>query len=255
MKNIKLGLTSVTFRQMNIKQVIDVCINNNLDYIEWGADIHIPAGEVEIAEFAKTLCDKNNLEIFSYGSYFKFSDNQFDNELFVKNCESCKALKAKYIRVWAGDKASHKMNDEYFKKLYENFLQAEEIAKKYDIVICTEYHSNTLCDNALSCIQLINSVKGIKTYWQPIQSKSVEENFSELKMLLPYIKHIHVTSIQGNKSVSFENCKTDYKKYIEKILEYKIDHFAFEFCENNIKENLFRDVKEFRNLLNLIVKH
>ena len=43
---IKTGMTSVTFRKKSAEDVIAIVKEAGLDGIEWGGDIHVPAGDL-----------------------------------------------------------------------------------------------------------------------------------------------------------------------------------------------------------------
>ena len=52
MNAIRTGLTSVTFRQKTIDEIVALARKAQLDGIEWGGDVHVPAGDVQAARHA-----------------------------------------------------------------------------------------------------------------------------------------------------------------------------------------------------------
>ena len=54
---IRTGLCSVTFRSLPPREVVRVAAEANLDGIEWGADVHVPVGELATAEDVATSPD------------------------------------------------------------------------------------------------------------------------------------------------------------------------------------------------------
>lgn len=48
-----IGLCSVTFRDKSIDEIVEIAIENGLNFIEWGADIHLPPGDFEKAKELK----------------------------------------------------------------------------------------------------------------------------------------------------------------------------------------------------------
>ena len=52
MNAIRTGLTSVTFRQKTIDEIVALAHKAQLDGIEWGGDLHVPAGDVQAARHA-----------------------------------------------------------------------------------------------------------------------------------------------------------------------------------------------------------
>ena len=44
------GLLSVTFRNLPFERIIEMTAQAGLDGIEWGGDVHVPPGELKLAE-------------------------------------------------------------------------------------------------------------------------------------------------------------------------------------------------------------
>ena len=92
------GLVSVTFRGMKPEEIIETAKKSGLKTIEWGSDVHVPAGDTKAAENVKRLSDDNGILVASYGSYhgkgesglFKFADS-------IRTAEQ---IGAKNIRIW-----------------------------------------------------------------------------------------------------------------------------------------------------------
>ncbi len=67
---IDIGLTSVTFRNLDYTDIIDYSKRCGLSCIEWGSDVHIPENDIENAkEVAQKTTDSklytkrnNNIE-------------------------------------------------------------------------------------------------------------------------------------------------------------------------------------------------
>ena len=70
------GLVSVSFRRLSAGQVVKLCENAGLQAIEWGGDIHVPAGDLKCArEVSRMSCDAG-MEITAYGSYFRLGQEE-----------------------------------------------------------------------------------------------------------------------------------------------------------------------------------
>ena len=69
------GLTSVTFRHLSPSEIIRLAQKANMDGIEWGGDIHVPAGDKPTAKIVKEQTMHAGLQVFSYGSYYRLSEN------------------------------------------------------------------------------------------------------------------------------------------------------------------------------------
>lgn len=88
MNAIRTGLTSVTFRQKTIDEIVALARKAQLDGIEWGGDVHVPAGDVQAARHAAKATADAGLSVLSYGSYFHGDEG----EDFAPVLESAKAL-------------------------------------------------------------------------------------------------------------------------------------------------------------------
>ena len=64
---MKKGLVSITFRKFGTEKIVKICKNADLEYIEWGGDIHVPAGDLPAAEYTAKLCRDNGLIPVGYG--------------------------------------------------------------------------------------------------------------------------------------------------------------------------------------------
>ena len=69
MTSIRSGLCSITFRALTTKEVLSVAVEAGLDGIEWGADVHVPAGELDVAADVADRCLDAGLACPSYGTY------------------------------------------------------------------------------------------------------------------------------------------------------------------------------------------
>ena len=112
---MKRGLVSVTFRQLPCEEIIRLCRENGLSYIEWGGDIHVPAGDTEKAAEVAGLCRAAGVTPLGYGSYYNASD---DFARFQPVLDTARALGAGYVRIWAGK------SREYDRTAEENIKKA-----------------------------------------------------------------------------------------------------------------------------------
>src|SRR4051812_33893599 len=109
------GLVSVTFRQLSPPQIVDLAHKAQLQTIEWGADIHVPAGDLVRAREVRGMTVDAGLSITSYGSYFRAGED--DPADFSPVLESAQALGALSIRIWAGRRGSANAVAEYRQQL------------------------------------------------------------------------------------------------------------------------------------------
>lgn len=117
---MKLGLTSVTFKEKSIEEVVDLTKRAGLSCIEWGGDVHVVHGDVETAKKAREITNNAGLEVSSYGSYYRVGDyGENYKEEFGKILKTAEALGAKTIRIWGNHKAVHKFEEKELEKFRE----------------------------------------------------------------------------------------------------------------------------------------
>src|SRR3954447_6657285 len=66
---LSLGVCSVTLRACSIDEVVEVAAGAGLECIEWGADVHVPPGDLDAARRAREATLAAGLRVASYGSY------------------------------------------------------------------------------------------------------------------------------------------------------------------------------------------
>ena len=102
MTTIRPGLCSVTFASLSVEHVVELAAEARLEVIEWGADTHVPAGDVEQAARAARLTTDAGLVCCSYGSYFRAGAD----EAVTPVLDTAEALGVDRVRVWAGSTGS-----------------------------------------------------------------------------------------------------------------------------------------------------
>ena len=48
---LKKGLCSVSFRNLSVEEIVSLCQKNNVDFIEWGSDVHVPCFDFDKAKY------------------------------------------------------------------------------------------------------------------------------------------------------------------------------------------------------------
>ena len=103
---IKSGLCSVTFRKLPAAEVVELVVRAGLDGIEWGGDVHVLHGEIDLAREVGEMTLAKGLEIPSYGSYYRVAESEKQGLTFDTVLQTAVALGAPLIRVWAGARGS-----------------------------------------------------------------------------------------------------------------------------------------------------
>lgn len=179
------GLASVTFRALSPAAVIDVAVGAGLQGIEWGADVHVPPGDlVRAREVAKRTIDAG-LRVASYGSYYRAGQGTSNQVDFEAVLETAVGLGAPTIRVWAGPAE--------FLAVVEDLLRIGELAAPAGVEIGTEFHEGTLTETAASAATLIDAVAHpVRTYWQPPHDQTDDERRVGLTLLGHRVSNLHV---------------------------------------------------------------
>ena len=103
---IRGGLVSITFRKLNPREIVDLMTRTNLVGIEWGGDVHVPHGEIDVAREVAQMTRDAGLLVAAYGSYYRVGVSEADGLAFERVLESAMALGAPTVRVWAGNRGS-----------------------------------------------------------------------------------------------------------------------------------------------------
>ena len=64
------GLVSISFRKHTAEELIAAAKETGITAIEWGSDIHVPAGDTQRAAEVKKLCEDSGIAMPEYGSYY-----------------------------------------------------------------------------------------------------------------------------------------------------------------------------------------
>ncbi len=240
------GLVSVSFRGLAPREILELCRENGLKYVEWGSDIHIPCGSdvSGIVELQKQF----GIECSSYGTYFRIGANDI-SELYGY-IETAKALGTDILRLWCGEKNYTDMNEDERSHIIEESKKASQIAEREGMTLCMECHNKTFTNCLEGAMRLMRDVASpsFRMYWQPNQFRSFEENIEYAKAIAPFTKVIHVFNWEGKNKYPLEGAVGVWKEYLS--------HFGgsqkllLEFMPDGRPESLANEVRS----LNMIVR-
>ncbi|MCK2241163.1 MULTISPECIES: sugar phosphate isomerase/epimerase [unclassified Crossiella] len=188
------GLVSVTFRQLGVPEVVRLTAAAGLEAIEWGGDVHVPAGDLAAAETARELTAAAGLTVAAYGSYYRAGHSDpADLDPVVRTAA---ALGAPLIRVWAGMLGSAEATPAQRACTVQALRRAGEAAAGHGMRIALEYHRNTLTDTLASATALFAEVDRAEVvpYWQPAGGQPGAVALTEVRALLPELVTTHVFS-------------------------------------------------------------
>lgn len=250
---IKPGLVSVTFRQLSPREIVLLAKETELKAIEWGGDIHVPAGQLDTAREVGKMTRSAGLEIEGYGSYYRAGMG--DPALpFESVLETAAALGAPRIRIWPGTLGSEATAVEQREKVIRDIAQCAEMCRERSIALALEFHANTLTDSTDSTLRLMREIDhdAVRLYWQPPNGMPCEKALEGLQSLLPWIDHVHVFQweVQEGKIVRkpLEEGSPVWRRYLD-ALKGTERWALLEFVPDNDPENLRRDATVLRNWL------
>jgi 3-dehydroshikimate dehydratase len=246
---IKPGLTSITFRQLTIEEIVRVTAESGLAGIEWGGDIHVPPGDPERARFARQTTETAGLEVSSYGSYMRLGRG----DDFQPVLDSAIELGAPTIRIWAGEKGSNESSPEQFEAIAAEARLVGHRAAAAGIAIGLELHCGTLTDTVDSALRLIRRIDhpNVRLYWQPYNGATMDSALAALERLLPHVSNIHVFHWlpTGERRFLHEG-KREWNAYFKKIHTLKGDRWALiEFTFGDAIESLRSDADALLRLI------
>jgi len=189
------GLVTVTFRQLSPEEIIAVAGDAGLEVLEWGGDVHVPAGDTRRAREVAALTRAAGLETICYGSYYRVGhEGEGGKPGFDDVLATAVALGAPSIRVWAGTRGSEAADEAYFARVCDDANRIADLAAKQGVRIAFEFHDGTLNDHAEAAAKLLAALPhpNIDTLWQPLVSLDAGQRNRSLEVVLPRLAHVHV---------------------------------------------------------------
>lgn len=250
------GLVSISFRNLTVSEIIELCRINDLIAIEWGGDVHVPHGDVEIATKTGEATRAAGLTVAAYGSYYR-CDAEADQPDFDAVLASARALGAPVIRVWAGTTGSVVTSTAKREAITADLRRIGELAATQKIEIGIEYHANTLTDDPDSALVLIQAIDhpNVKLYWQSSNGKSADYSLAVLQKLLPYVSHLHAFhwEFSGDSFDRRPLCEgaPDWQRYlsVEATSPRPDRAIMLEFVRDDSTEQLAKDAETLHEFL------
>lgn len=249
---IRPGMVSVTFRDLSVEDIIALAAEAKLEAIEWGGDVHVPPGNVELAQKVRQMTESAGLRVSSYGSYYRLGSEEASFPEFDKVVATAAALGAPTIRVWAGTRGSADADADYRARLVDAARGIADIASAAPAVVACEFHADTLTDTAGSARDFYEAIDhpNVSAYWQLDESLSPEARFRSLELVSPWLSNLHVFHYDGGKQVALARGGKAWRRYFALADTVGGDHYALlEFVEDGEPKNLLRDGATLRMLL------
>ncbi len=234
------GLVSITFRQLAPREIIELATTAGLRGIEWGGDIHVPAGDLQAARTVRQLTADAGLQVLAYGSYFRFQPNT----AFEPVLETALALGAPLIRVWAGNRPSAQTDAAARSTIVAESRRIAQLASQAGVTVAYEFHANTLTDTTASALALLEAVEGMRTLWQPPHEIDLAAQLASLRAILPWLANVHAFTWRGaaNQRLPLSEGAKLWQAALDILPNSGRDHAVLlEFVTNDDPRNLLRD--------------
>ncbi len=231
------GLVSISFRGLSCEELLRATREAGLASMEWGGDVHVPAGNLAAAERAKRLTADAGITAYSYGSYYKIGVSP--REDFAAVLASASALGTDIIRAWAYDHGSADTEGAAYRAVVEDARRICDMAKGK--TICLECHNNTLTDDYHAALRFLRDVdrENLASYWQPNQYRDHAYNLASAEALAPYCRSVHVFSWEGDTRLPLVAHADRWQRYIDIIRRVSPDvPFMLEFMHDDRIETL-----------------
>lgn len=243
----KIGLASVTFRNKNIGEIVALCKQAGVSFIEWGADVHVKSADD--ARLAKKLCDEAGIAIPSYGSYYRVGSK--NEEEWLALCENASIMGAKSIRVWLGNKNSEDTGEREYKKLLSDLEFICTKAEEKGLLVCPECHDHTFNNNTYAFLKIHEDLgaENFRTYFQSRYFR-LEYDLDRIEKTYDFIENVHVSYADMKKEQAATIINESYMDTIlGKFKEKKFNGIVYiEFTENAEEKSFLQDVENLKKI-------
>ncbi len=190
------GLCSISFRGLSTDAVIEATVGAGLAGIEWGSDVHVPAGDTTTAAAVAARCTDVGLACPSYGTYVGVAA---DGPPVESICETAIALGARNLRVWSPFGVTTGSGDPEKRQVIDDLRSTADVAAIHGLRVGVEFHGQTLTENADGATRLVEAVgrENFYTYWQPVYwDEAVNPDHAaqleSFRGVVQHVSHLHV---------------------------------------------------------------
>lgn len=208
------GLVSVSFRAHAPREILCAMRDAGLSLIEWGSDIHAPCHDLARIDGLVALQREFGISCCSYGTYFRLGQTPIaELEPYLL---AAKRLGTDTLRVWCGTKSGADMTEDEIRALLDECRAAAALAEKHGVTLCTECHLRTFTERPEDALRLMQDVHSphFRTYWQPFQTRTAEQNLAYLRALAPYVTHVHVFQWKGADRFPLADGIAEWQAYL-----------------------------------------
>ena len=192
----KTGVCSISFRKYSVQEIIDATAAAGLDGIEWGSDVHVPAGDTATAAAVRAATEAAGLQCLSYGGYYRLSEN--DPAAFDGLLACAEVLGVRDVRIWGGGKDAEELTETEWETLAAEAKSCAAKAQEKGLVLSLECHNWSLTNHWQSARKFVEEVgsPALRMYWQPNQFRSEPYDLEAVRQLADIVTNVHVFAWQ-----------------------------------------------------------
>ncbi len=248
---IHSGLVSVTFRKLKPEEIVRLVRQGGLEAIEWGGDVHVPHGNLQVAQQVARMTKDEGLRVAAYGSYYHVAEQH--PYTFQDVVDTAAQLGAPTIRVWAGARGSAVADDAYRAQVVADTRRIAGLAMTAGMTLSFEFHSSTLTDTNASALWLLREANhpAVRCYWQPNVGATQAYCLAGLHDVLPWLTNVHVYRwYPAQERWPLADGALDWQEYLKPIAAASGDHDALiEFVKDDAPEQFLQDAATLKTWL------
>ncbi len=242
------GLTSDTFPKLIPRRIVELAQAAGIDGIEWEAGTHVPVGDREAAQRARSVTEEAGMVVISYGV-----DEPIEKgETIEKIVATAGELGAAAIRIRAGSVRLDEATSEHRTQVAEALAACVEQAVQQGILVAVGLHPVSLAANAREAVSLMEAaqVETAHVFWRPQSLEDVEENLGDLQAAEDVVLGVHCTGADDRAESTMLSEVTDrWATYLRVLRDVDDDHWiCLRGVENERVDAFYRDAQTLRRL-------
>lgn len=242
-----IGFTSTTLRQLSMEKIVELARASKAECVEWGGDIHVT--DPTSAARAKQLCDDNEIEICSYGSYYRVGEK--NTSAWENVADIAAKMGASAVRVWLGTRSSGSTDAKAYRRIVGDARRICDIAAALNLIVAPECHANTYNDRLESFLKIYADIDkpNFKTYFQS-RYRDMEGDLCRLEKTVGCVQNVHLSFSEVSKMrLLRKKDDTCVMRIVDKLkqLDFK-GNILLEYVKNSRPQNFERDLNCLRAL-------
>ena len=244
------GLVSVSFRGHTPEKILSAAAECQLKWIEWGSDVHAPPNDPSRLQAIVELQQRYGISCSSYGTYFRLGYS--DLAELPQYIQAAKLLGTRILRLWAGRKVKEESTPQEWQSFVAQCRTAAAIAEAEDVVLCMECHRRSATETKESACALMTAVDSpaFRMYWQPNPELTIAENIAYIKLLRPWIAHVHVFHWMETERLSLTEGLEIWGKYLQALEPGRT--LLLEFMPDDRIESLLDEAESLLSMTRLV---